>query len=77
MNAADESRFSAIHASADGAAAPESRTFVMMYHGTLTNIYGLDIAIEAFSRAHHEMPGAELWILGSGPEASVTLSASS
>jgi glycosyltransferase involved in cell wall biosynthesis len=42
----------------------------MMYHGTLTNIYGLDIAIEAFNRAHHEMPGAELWILGSGPEAS-------
>ena len=40
----------------------------MMYHGTLTNIYGLDIAIEAFALAHKEMPRAELWILGSGPE---------
>jgi len=39
-----------------------------MYHGTLTNIYGLDIAVEALALAHQEMPGAELWILGSGPE---------
>jgi glycosyltransferase involved in cell wall biosynthesis len=42
--------------------------FVMMYHGTLTSVYGLDIAIEAFALAHEEMLGAELWILGSGPE---------
>jgi glycosyltransferase involved in cell wall biosynthesis len=40
----------------------------MMYHGTLTAIYGLDIAIEAFSTAHTEMPEAEIWILGSGTE---------
>ena len=40
----------------------------MMYHGTLTKIYGLDIAVEAFGLAHRDMPGAELWILGSGPE---------
>jgi glycosyltransferase involved in cell wall biosynthesis len=69
MNAADESRFAATPA-ADGTTPSGSSKFVMMYHGTLTNIYGLDIAIEAFNRAHHEMPGAELWILGSGPEAS-------
>jgi glycosyltransferase involved in cell wall biosynthesis len=43
-------------------------TFVMMYHGTLTRIYGLDIALEAFGRAHTYMPGAEFWILGNGPE---------
>lgn len=43
-------------------------TFVMMYHGTLTNIYGLDIALEAFGQAHQNMPGAEFWILGKGPE---------
>jgi len=42
--------------------------FAMMYHGTLTRIYGLDLAIEAFSRVHEQMPGAELWILGFGPE---------
>jgi glycosyltransferase involved in cell wall biosynthesis len=40
----------------------------MIYHGTLTRIYGLDLAIEAFSIAEKEMPGAQLWILGSGPE---------
>jgi glycosyltransferase involved in cell wall biosynthesis len=39
-----------------------------MYHGTLTQIYGLDIALEAFGRARPKMPGAEFWILGKGPE---------
>jgi glycosyltransferase involved in cell wall biosynthesis len=39
-----------------------------MYHGTLTRIYGLDLAVEAFAIARPDMPGAELWILGSGPE---------
>jgi glycosyltransferase involved in cell wall biosynthesis len=29
----------------------------------------LDIAIEAFAMAHKRMPGAEIWILGGGPEA--------
>lgn len=47
---------------------PVIEKFVMMYHGTLTHIYGLDIAIEAFALVHDEMRGAELWILGSGPE---------
>lgn len=42
--------------------------FVFMYHGTLTHIYGLDIAIEAFSTAKIHMPKAELWIIGDGPE---------
>jgi len=41
---------------------------VMMYHGTLTKVYGLDIAIQAFEMAQKEMPSAEFWILGSGPE---------
>jgi glycosyltransferase involved in cell wall biosynthesis len=64
MNAVDEERFGA----APAAGAGQSGRFVMVYHGTLTRIYGLDIAIEAFAIAHEEMPGAELWILGSGPE---------
>jgi glycosyltransferase involved in cell wall biosynthesis len=42
----------------------------MMYHGTLTRIYGLDLALEAFGMAQAEMPGAQLWILGNGPEKS-------
>ena len=66
MNSADEVRF---ESSAPAAAFDDrSHPFVMVYHGTLTRIYGLDIAIEAFNMVHREMPGAELWILGSGPE---------
>jgi glycosyltransferase involved in cell wall biosynthesis len=67
MNAVDESRFLAstnrttVNDSAPG-------RFVMMYHGTLTPIYGLDLAIEALALASLEAPTAELWILGSGPE---------
>jgi len=67
MNSADEARFTLdgrppVHEAAD--ASP----FAFIYHGTLTEIYGLDIAIEAFNRAQGQMPGAELWILGFGPE---------
>jgi glycosyltransferase involved in cell wall biosynthesis len=70
MNSVDEARFSSFvkEPIADGIAAVEG-TFVMMYHGTLTRLYGLDIAIEAFAMAHKRMPGAEIWILGGGPEA--------
>jgi glycosyltransferase involved in cell wall biosynthesis len=67
MNAADEAHFAG-----KGDPVSQERSspakFVMMYHGTLTQIYGLDIAVEAFGIAQHDMPGAELWILGSGPE---------
>lgn len=64
MNAADESRFPVVPSSTTR----DGKKFVMMYHGTLTPIYGLDIAIEAFSLVHHVIPGGELWILGSGTE---------
>jgi glycosyltransferase involved in cell wall biosynthesis len=66
MNSVDEERFASGFRSSAGDRS--SDTFVMIYHGTLTRIYGLDIAIEAFSMAHAAMPGAELWILGSGTE---------
>ncbi|MBZ5616787.1 MAG: glycosyltransferase family 4 protein [Acidobacteriia bacterium] len=68
MNAVDEARLAAGSNSSSVLAPRDPEKFVMMYHGTLTKIYGLDIAIEAFALAHTEMPGAELWILGSGPE---------
>ncbi|HKQ38077.1 MAG TPA: glycosyltransferase, partial [Verrucomicrobiae bacterium] len=63
MNAADEAIF-------DRRTEPAEKTnaFVMMYHGTLTKLYGLDIAIEALHLASNEIPQAELWILGSGSE---------
>ena len=67
MNAVDEGRFmSAMKAPAHDDTS--TGKFVMMYHGTLTRIYGRDLAVEAFAIAHQDMPGAELWILGSGPE---------
>jgi glycosyltransferase involved in cell wall biosynthesis len=66
MNAADEVRFQSSTKESD--ATGHSDSFAMMYHGTLTRLYGLDIAIEAFSLAHADMPGSELWILGSGTE---------
>jgi glycosyltransferase involved in cell wall biosynthesis len=69
MNAVDDALFR------EAAAEPSlpdpsggKATFVMMYHGTLTRIYGLDIALAAFGQAQADMPGAEFWILGKGPE---------
>ena len=69
MNSVDEALF-AHHSSNKTPARQDSDQdkFVMMYHGTLTHIYGLDIAIEAFGKAATEMPRAELWVLGNGPE---------
>ncbi len=69
MNAADEARFQPDPAASAVTGPPvELETFAMMYHGTLTRTYGLDIAIDAFSLAHEQMPAAELWILGFGPD---------
>jgi|SRR5208337_2226541 len=69
MNCVDEEFFLASRGS-DSPAAPQIQqpTFVMMYHGTVTHIYGLDIAIRGFAKVHQEMPGAEFWILGTGSE---------
>jgi glycosyltransferase involved in cell wall biosynthesis len=68
MNTADETRFVSTRTSRDTEASAENDRFVMMYHGTITPIYGLRIAVEAFDLVRHEMPHAELWILGFGPE---------
>ena len=68
MNSVDEARFASCSKwSAAVDAAAVSSTFVMMYHGTITRIYGLDIAIDAFELAHKDMPGAEFWILANEP----------
>jgi glycosyltransferase involved in cell wall biosynthesis len=69
MNSVDETLFtSAIDRSPPGTTMASSKPFIMMYHGTLTSLYGLDIAINAFGQAHQKMPGSEFWILGRGPE---------
>jgi glycosyltransferase involved in cell wall biosynthesis len=67
-NSVDETRFVAPLRSSAASDTATAGAFVLMYHGTLTKLYGLDIAIEAFALAHEEMPGAEIWILGSGTE---------
>ena len=69
MNSVDESLFDTVSESPSIANASEARPeFVMMYHGTLTHLYGLDIAVQALGLAQEEMPGAQFWILGDGPE---------
>ena len=71
MNSADEASLKPQTKSVPAIeAAASAASFVMMYHGTLTRLYGLDIAIEAFASRHSEMPGAEFWILGSGTQTS-------
>lgn len=66
MNSVDDRRFASV--SPGSVQKGNSERFVMMYHGTLTQFYGLGLGITAFGMAHSEMPEAELWILGSGPE---------
>jgi len=68
MNSADEGRFAAPISASKADLGVADEAFVFMYHGTLTALYGLDIAVRAFAMAHEEMPGAEFWILGSGPD---------
>jgi glycosyltransferase involved in cell wall biosynthesis len=68
MNAVDESRFSGVDRDAAANPTGETGRFAIIYHGTLTPIYGLDIAVEALAIAAAEIPQAELWILGSGSE---------
>ena len=63
MNAADDMIFAG-----EAYRKKDASKFVMMYHGTLTKIYGLDIAIEALAHAQKDISNAELWILGDGPE---------
>jgi len=67
MNAVDETLFTGGAAAAPPAPKEPGR-FVMMYHGTLTSVYGLSLSIEALALARRELPGAELRILGTGPE---------
>lgn len=66
MNAADDALFATVNAPANPRG--NDGKIVLMYHGTLTRIYGLDIAIKGLSLAQREAPNAELWILGDGPE---------
>ena len=64
MNSVDEEFFASNSTSPAAIDATASRaSFIMMYHGTITGIYGIATAIEAFYLAQEEMPGAEFWII--------------
>lgn len=43
-------------------------TFNCVYHGTVTDIYGLDTAIEGFARACKDDPQARFHVFGEGPQ---------
>ena len=43
---------------------PASRRFVIMYHGSLVERNGVDLAVEALARVRTAIPGAELRIFG-------------
>jgi glycosyltransferase involved in cell wall biosynthesis len=69
MNSADESMFeSGGPPPASSLGTIPSDPFILMYHGTLTRLYGLDIALRGFSLVGREAKDAALWILGDGPE---------
>jgi glycosyltransferase involved in cell wall biosynthesis len=64
MNLADERIFTP-------PAAAESRlrdpnTFKLIYHGSITKRYGLDLAVQAVERVRHQIPGIHLTIVGKG-----------
>jgi glycosyltransferase involved in cell wall biosynthesis len=65
MNSADEKLFAVWQ---NGQKTSSEPGFRIMYHGTLTHIYGLDFAIRALHIACPFIPEAELWIIGDGPE---------
>lgn len=46
------------------AQAPEDKPFVFMYHGSLVERNGLDLAVEALALAREKMPKAELRVFG-------------
>ena len=41
---------------------------VLIYHGSLTKLYGLGTLLDAFSQVKAVLPGARLFIYGEGPE---------
>lgn len=40
--------------------------FTLMYHGTITHRYGVDLLVEAAARLRSRVPSLRLWLLGDG-----------
>jgi len=64
MNVADESIFH--RAEAPPARATPGRPFRLIYHGTIVERYGLDLAIRAIDQVRRDIPQIHLTILGRG-----------
>jgi glycosyltransferase involved in cell wall biosynthesis len=63
MNSPDDRLFPFRPAS-DLTACPRGRAFTIMYHGTLVERNGLDLAVEALARVRQSVPQAELRVYG-------------
>jgi glycosyltransferase involved in cell wall biosynthesis len=65
MNSPDDRIFPFVEASSNGTAGHASnKPFVIMYHGSLVERNGLDLAIEALARVRSSVPTAELRVFG-------------
>ncbi len=65
-NSPDPAHFGA--AAQDSAPDPLSRAMSLVYHGTVTQMYGLDVAIQGTSLAQQHGTPCHLTIIGSGPD---------
>ncbi|MGB0383306.1 MAG: glycosyltransferase family 4 protein [Ardenticatenaceae bacterium] len=65
MNSADPQLFSPNGSTPKDA--KQDADLTLMYHGTLTHIYGLDIAVRALPLIREKLPSAKLIIIGDGP----------
>jgi glycosyltransferase involved in cell wall biosynthesis len=66
MNTADESIFGSDRCKRSG----KDNGFIAMYHGTLTDLYGVNIAIRTVAKLKEYIPGFEFRIFGREVEAS-------
>jgi glycosyltransferase involved in cell wall biosynthesis len=65
MNSPDEEIFRFREPSISGRSEPDlSKPFVLMYHGSLVERHGIDLAVRALIRVRKSIPGAELRIYG-------------
>jgi glycosyltransferase involved in cell wall biosynthesis len=64
MNTADESIFVSNHRTRSGG----NNGFIAMYHGTLTELYGVDVAIRATAKLKDKIPDLQFRIFGSKTE---------
>jgi glycosyltransferase involved in cell wall biosynthesis len=64
LNSFDDERFRARrHASGRG----DDGRFVLVCHGTIDHMYGIDLVLRAIAVLHDRIPGLELQIYGDGP----------